>query len=376
LISTELRVDSLVIDFGLGGTESPHLLGGWSGPEVGHRWAIGGESALRVPPLYGSRDVLLTLMAIGVPLEGTIQRIAISINGNFVSDVQLLGPFECAVVIRRRLMRLDRENIIRFFYRHSAEPGQLSPKETRRLAVAFKRIKLEPVYFQAYAEPRFLPKPTLPHSAESLLALGKQFQSLGQNCEFGLVQRRLGAEPMGLLRFASISLDKLLVGVQSQFAGIDSPELLKMELTAPGGEYMIRHQTYGLDYHTFYKEGQIDPATLLGREPMRLRLLARLLLEEIQTAYRAFVVQRADPPLTLQQVLPLYQALRRHNPDVRLLFVVPLGVEYSSLVGRVQRLAAGLFQGYVRRLAPGDNAHDLDLSPWIQVCATVAAAPV
>ncbi len=30
-----------------------------------------------------------------------------------------------------------------------------------------------------------------------------QFESLGQNCEFGLVQRRAGADPLGLLRFDS-----------------------------------------------------------------------------------------------------------------------------------------------------------------------------
>ena len=35
-----------------------------------------------------------------------------------------------------------------------------------------------------------------------------QFESIGDNCELGLVQRRAGSEPLGLLRFAG-STDKV-----------------------------------------------------------------------------------------------------------------------------------------------------------------------
>jgi len=31
-----------------------------------------------------------------------------------------------------------------------------------------------------------------------------QFESIGDNCELGLVQRRAGSEPLGLLRFARV----------------------------------------------------------------------------------------------------------------------------------------------------------------------------
>jgi hypothetical protein len=50
--------------------------------------------------------------------------------------------------------------------------------------------------------------------------------SLGDNCEFGLVQRRGGAEPLGLLRFASIflpieiRLEKLAAVLERKFEGL------------------------------------------------------------------------------------------------------------------------------------------------------------
>ena len=33
-----------------------------------------------------------------------------------------------------------------------------------------------------------------------------EFESLGDNCEFGLVQRHFGAEPISLLRFAGFEI--------------------------------------------------------------------------------------------------------------------------------------------------------------------------
>ena len=37
-----------------------------------------------------------------------------------------------------------------------------------------------------------------------------QFESLGDSCERGLVQHRVGAEPLGLLRFGGIALVDLV----------------------------------------------------------------------------------------------------------------------------------------------------------------------
>ena len=46
------------------------------------------------------------------------------------------------------------------------------------------------------------------------------FESLGDNCELGLVQRRAGVEPLGLLRFAGVPLRNLVRGLNARFANI------------------------------------------------------------------------------------------------------------------------------------------------------------
>ena len=48
--------------------------------------------------------------------------------------------------------------------------------------------------------------------------IASKFQSMGQDCEFGLVQRPCGAEPLGLFRFCNIWLHDLIQCLRSEFS--------------------------------------------------------------------------------------------------------------------------------------------------------------
>jgi hypothetical protein len=187
-------------------------------------------------------------------------------------------------------------------------------------------------------------------------------------------QRRCGAEPLGLLRFASARLNNVLSGVRSDFVAIDDQARLTMKCGQPGGEYMGHHDFYELDYHTFRYEGQLDLSSFFPNEPARLRYLARELMEQITCAERTFVIQRGNPQLTQEEVIPLLLAMRARNPQVTLLYVTALGGEFASLRGRVERCAPGLFHGYLERLAPAEHAYDCDVEGWLRICSAVAAA--
>ena len=60
--------------------------------------------------------------------------------------------------------------------------------------------------------------------------LAFRFESVGENCEFGLFQRRCDAEPLGLLRFSSTFMRNLIRGVQSGFAGLGENEDIEPRL--------------------------------------------------------------------------------------------------------------------------------------------------
>src|SRR5271168_2182431 len=80
-----------------------------------------------------------------------------------------------------------------------------------------------------------------------------QFESIGDNCELGLVQRQAGAEPLGLLRFAGAPLRNLLRGLNARFANIADPNHVR--INAEHGEYMVKLTKYVFTYHAHVKIG-------------------------------------------------------------------------------------------------------------------------
>ena len=73
------------------------------------------------------------------------------------------------------------------------------------------------------------PADTAPDTDPLLRDVALSFTSLGFNCEFGFVQRQMGAEPIDLLRFAGIPLIRLIYGIDAEFAGLDEPDNLRPE---------------------------------------------------------------------------------------------------------------------------------------------------
>ena len=87
-----------------------------------------------------------------------------------------------------------------------------------------------------------------------------QFESIGDNCELGLVQRQAGAEPLGLLRFAGTPLRNLVRALHARFANIADPAHVR--LNAENGEYMVKLTKYDFTYHAHVKVGEMEPTAL------------------------------------------------------------------------------------------------------------------
>ena len=193
-----------------------------------------------------------------------------------------------------------------------------------------------------------------------------QFESLGENCEFGLVQRRCDAEPLGLLRFSSTFVRDLVRGLDSGFEGIGETEDIEPRLEGMGDqkEYMIYERRYGLLYHTFVLENQRSAWLLKEQESTRLKFLHRKFMEELAANEKIFVYKQNEH-VSLEEVRALFLALNHYGPNT-LLWVVP--AETPAQAGSVEVLADGLLRGYVDRFAPADNAHDLSLNAWLRVC--------
>ena len=209
--------------------------------------------------------------------------------------------------------------------------------------------------------------PASPAAAAAALSAGelmKSFESIGENCELGLVQRQCGTEPLGLLRFASAPLPKLLHALRERFAGLGHPANVEVQLSDNGREYMILDKAFGFLYHAWVLAGEKTPEEIHAREVRRVPFLVRKLTEDLASGDKIFVFHGMTP-LRREEALDLMAELHRYGPSV-LLWVELADEDHAP--GTVEQIVPGLIKGYIDRFAPGENAHDLSLECWIDVC--------
>lgn len=196
-----------------------------------------------------------------------------------------------------------------------------------------------------------------------------KFESLGENCEFGLVQRRGGSEPLGLLRFSSTPFPKLVAALAARFEGLGKADSLKVELSNNGREYMILDKTFGLYYHAWVMAGEREPEEVHRRELRRLPYLTRKLIEDLTEGEKIFVY-RSIIRLNDSHMMRLHDTMRSYGPNTLLWMEL---ADAAHPPGTVERLAPGLLRGRMDRFAPGANAHDFSFDCWMQVCRAAYA---
>ena len=242
-----------------------------------------------------------------------------------------------------------------------AEPGPTTPAAEIAKAAA-PAIAVEPEHVAASTEAGTTLAPV--EAALSLPDLLICFESLGENCEFGLVQRHCGAEPVGLLRFASAPLSKLLPALETRFRGVDDPSGVRVELSANGREYMVDDGQFGLHYHAWVLAGEMPPEDIRQREIKQLPLLVRKLIDDLTTGQKIFVYHGMKP-LSEAEVLSLAAALRTYGGGT-LLWIELADSQHPP--GSVDWVADNVLKGRLDRFAPEEDAHDLSLSCWIAIC--------
>ncbi len=186
-----------------------------------------------------------------------------------------------------------------------------------------------------------------------------KFESLGDNCELGLIQRRVGVEPLGLLRFAGVPLRHLIRAMEARFAGMANPALISVQ--PENGEYMIKLTSYDFVYHAHVKVGEAEPAALHGQQARTIGFLIRKLIADMENPAKIMVF-RQNEPLLANDLTDLRLALAAYGPAV-LLWVQQARPGYPP--GSVAVVDEKLMIGYVRRLALREDVPKLDLESWL-----------
>ncbi len=207
------------------------------------------------------------------------------------------------------------------------------------------------------------PPASPPQEASDLI---QGFEGLGDNCEFGLVQRYCGAEPLGLFRFSSVRIDALIHALDTDFSEYGGPDDLEV-LVAPTGRLFGHSRRYGFPYNTSDFVEQTAPESIHRRELGKVAYLKRRLLEDLAEGEKIFV-RKGGAEDSPEAVAALARAIRRHGPG-RLLHVRA----DATGAGTVSRRDETLMIGHVRRFAPYVTAYDIDLASWLDLCRRARA---
>jgi hypothetical protein len=185
------------------------------------------------------------------------------------------------------------------------------------------------------------------------------FESLGDDCEFGNVQRHFGSNKLGLFRFTATDIDGLIAAFDHGLDRLISDDTV--EIVREHGEYRTRVAPYGMLFHTHVATAAATLGDIKAHEVRRLRLLARKFVEDLEEGRKIFVYKAEQ--ISVAKMLELASRLRRFGPN-HLLCVT--ATRDARKLGRLDVLSETLALGYVDRF-------DWDMSKcsvalWENIC--------
>jgi len=207
--------------------------------------------------------------------------------------------------------------------------------------------------------------------------LAMQFESLGGRdigCEFGMVQRACGAEPLGLLRWADMPPDALMTALENRFAGVgdkEHTELFLDGLNRP--EYCTRDRRGMMYSRAFIYADEIEFEKMYVQSCRRLKFLTRKLIEDLEQGSKIFVYRFSRRDLTDAELARLHAAVRSYGQNTLLY------VRYASAAhppGTVSLAAPGLLVGYMEKFKVSRTGQLEAVPPtdaWMAVCRAAYA---
>jgi hypothetical protein len=190
------------------------------------------------------------------------------------------------------------------------------------------------------------------------------FESLGDGCEFGAVQRHFGAELLGLFRWAAIAVPDLVRALDNGLEELlhsDDAFLIPYKL-----DYHLRVPRARFQMHTHVEPD--NPDAFLDQMRRRLHYLARKLLEDLRDGEKIFVFKDTVSPLSEFEISALHAAVRQHGSG-QVLCV--LAADGAHRVGSLERRDGGLWVG---RMPPGSTHENADTASWLKICSAIAEA--
>jgi hypothetical protein len=193
----------------------------------------------------------------------------------------------------------------------------------------------------------------------------QRFESLGDNCEFGFVQRRNGCENGGLLRWSISPLDKLIFCFKARFK-----DLYLFENLEPSAPDMVQDVATGLIFHTQMRSnnGQFLLAEgarreIYTHEKRKIDYLLDKFLVKIRRPDTICVYKR-NSGISDAEAICLQDSM---NELARSNLLIVRATDDSAKWGTVDCFGSKSFVGFIDEFAPYSAADHVSTSIWNQL---------
>jgi hypothetical protein len=380
-----------IYGFSRSGTARQYLGEGWHHAEGNFSWTIADLARIDLPSPPGSGPHMLRMDFIPLTIPDAVpgQDFTVLVNGVTLGQFHAVTESTLAMPLPEEVVRGGDTLSIALHLPDARRPNEFGPTiDSRLLGLACRRIETEEVTGRlaaaavlrgdaaASATPLAVSADFLDVPADILadtlrreLAVNpaellREFESLGDNCEFGIVQRKMGLEVLGLLRFGNAALRSLLSGLDDEFQAAMQPESMAIG-TGDGDppEYVLELPGYNIRWHTFVPVGEMDERAVLERESVKLGYLRRRFYQGLRSGRKIYVLKH-ERPLTLAEAMPVLLELNRYGPNT-LLYVGTATDGRRS--GSVDLMAPGLMRGHLAAFAPTDDVESVDPTDWLRL---------
>jgi tetratricopeptide (TPR) repeat protein len=197
-----------------------------------------------------------------------------------------------------------------------------------------------------------------------------RFESLGgtgHGCEFGLAQRHFGAEPLGLLRWADLGYESLIMALECRFEGVGLAENTIVFNPEHSDEWWTKDTRYWMAMRSFVKTADVNLERMIVQICRRLQFLQRKLIEDLQTGEKIFTYKNMFRNLTDVELARLHAAVRSFGNST--LFYVRYADD-NHPAGMVEANEPGLLVGYIDHFAfsPEDKLLEPANDAWLALC--------
>jgi hypothetical protein len=189
------------------------------------------------------------------------------------------------------------------------------------------------------------------------------FEGLGDNCDFGVVQRAVGIEPFGLFRFAACKAKDVGALLRTRFQCLGEPEDLWLDEVGPRREYWVKSRQSSFEAHTERYAGADDSEVVRSALIEKTRFLKTRLVRDLSRGRRLCVWRGAADLKAIQEIAA---QLQTYAPTC-LLWVRVGGP--AKVPGSVERVSDGLLLGFLSRYGDYDGGPRPPVEEWINVCA-------